>query len=91
MTTCSSITVHRNTSKGKNNFPEFIGHHKTQYALETTWDNVLPPIPAILPRLAKSMLQIGDKGVGWGISTEERRGVVVLGFFSTGRIFLTLQ
>lgn len=61
MITCSPSTVHRNNSEGKNNLPEFIGHHKTQYALESTWDSVLPLVPALLPRPVKSMLKIGGK------------------------------
>lgn len=70
MITCSPSTVHRNNSEGKNNLPKFIGHHKTQYALECTWGSVLPPVPALLPRPVKSVLKIGS----WDISRKETRG-----------------
>lgn len=46
MIACSPSTIHRNNTEGKNGLPEFTEHHKPPYALETTWDNIFPSVPA---------------------------------------------
>lgn len=67
--------------KGKNSLPEFLGHHKTQYASESTWDSVLTPILALLPRPVRSVLKIGGREYAGEQPGKREEGAVVLGFF----------
>lgn len=72
--TCSPSTIHRNNTEGENGLPEFIGHNKLLYALESTWDSVFPLVPALLPKPVKSMLEMGDRDQAGIISRKKRRG-----------------